>query len=225
MVSDEWIREQAAGQVNIELCGRGSNMKSEEMPRGAPKILTRQMVVGFSLALAGLLVFLSWLVTVVFRDRSFAGLFAIDQPVPVQVLIGTGMALVLIALVSIVIANVNQLRGFRVLMAKLRDEIRPRGIDLFVISLAAGFSEELFFRGVLQPLVGIWLTSLLFVVVHVGIPRRKGRVVLGGFVFLMGLAIGVIYEQWGIYSAMTTHFVYDFGFLLAARSYLARDAA
>jgi len=38
--------------------------------------------------------------------------------------------------------------------------------DYFVISMMSGICEEILFRGVIQPLWGIWITSIIFVLIH-----------------------------------------------------------
>ncbi len=63
-------------------------------------------------------------------------------------------------------------------LRKLSDELAPllvdgaRGRDLVLVSVASGVGEEVFFRGALQPVLGIVLASLLFGVLHVGPDRR-----------------------------------------------------
>ncbi|CAN5340759.1 hypothetical protein BH24ACT19_BH24ACT19_04910 [soil metagenome] len=63
-------------------------------------------------------------------------------------------------------------------LRKLSDELAPllvdgaRGRDLVLVSVASGVGEEVFFRGALQPVLGIVVASLLFGVLHVGPDRR-----------------------------------------------------
>ena len=40
--------------------------------------------------------------------------------------------------------------------------------NALLLALASGLAEELFFRGALQPRVGVWFASLLFGLVHIG---------------------------------------------------------
>lgn len=59
--------------------------------------------------------------------------------------------------------------------------------DALLLALASGLGEELFFRGALQPRVGLVLASLLFGCVHF-VPRRDflpwtGFAVVAGFLF------------------------------------------
>ncbi len=81
------------------------------------------------------------------------------------------------------------------------------------ISLAAGFSEELLFRAALQPLAGIWLASLLFLLVHAGAYdfRRLDRAALwqASGVFGMGMLLGLAFQYAGLLAAMLAHAIVD----------------
>jgi membrane protease YdiL (CAAX protease family) len=81
------------------------------------------------------------------------------------------------------------------------------------ISLAAGVSEELLFRAALQPLVGIWGASLLFLLVHSGAYdfRRFDRAALwqASGVFGMGVVFGLAFEHIGLLAVMIAHAVVD----------------
>lgn len=79
-----------------------------------------------------------------------------------------------------------------------------RGWNPLWIALAAGFGEELLFRGALQPLLGVWFTSLLFVLVHIRAYRLN---TLDKRVFLQALSIFVISVVFGfvaIYAGLIT---------------------
>jgi hypothetical protein len=63
-------------------------------------------------------------------------------------------------------------------LRKLSDELAPRLVDdarrrdLVLVAVFSGVGEEVFFRGALQPALGLVVTSLLFGVLHVGPDRR-----------------------------------------------------
>ncbi|SFF77801.1 hypothetical protein SAMN05518865_104296 [Duganella sp. CF458] len=81
------------------------------------------------------------------------------------------------------------------------------------ISLAAGMSEELLFRAALQPLVGVWGASLLFLLVHIGAYdfRRLDRAALwqAGGVFGMGVVLGFAFDHIGLLAVMIAHAIVD----------------
>ena len=74
------------------------------------------------------------------------------------------------------------------------------------LSLAAGVSEEIFFRGLLQPRLGIVLSTVLFVL---------GHMVYGAPLMLVGIAVlsliyGVLARLRGnVVSAIAAHAVFD----------------
>ncbi|HIE52808.1 MAG TPA: CPBP family intramembrane metalloprotease [Armatimonadetes bacterium] len=86
--------------------------------------------------------------------------------------------------------------------------------EILIISLGAGFAEEILFRGVVQPSLG-WITaSLLFGCLHV--PQRK-FLSLGAWATGQGLYLGGLYLLTGnLLVPMLTHALYD----AAALSYL-----
>ncbi|MCG8554852.1 MAG: CPBP family intramembrane metalloprotease [Proteobacteria bacterium] len=66
-------------------------------------------------------------------------------------------------------------------------------VSLLAITSAVG--EELLFRGAMQPVLGLWLTSALFGVLHGGLSRRLWPwAVWAG---AMGLVLGAMYEALG----------------------------
>lgn len=81
------------------------------------------------------------------------------------------------------------------------------------ISLAAGFGEELLFRGALQPLIGIWITSALFVLAHTKAYRFNGlnkRVAIqAAGIFTISVIFGFVAEYIGLVAAMLIHALTD----------------
>ncbi|AZR74224.1 hypothetical protein BBF96_12945 [Anoxybacter fermentans] len=63
--------------------------------------------------------------------------------------------------------------------------------DLLLISLPPAFIEELFFRGLLQSHLGIWLTSVIFAILHWGFIKKLWA--HGLYAFLISLFLGWLY--------------------------------
>jgi uncharacterized protein len=104
-------------------------------------------------------------------------------------------------------------------LRRISEELAPllvdgaRARDLVLVSVTSGVGEEAFFRGALQPVLGIVATSLLFGALHVG-PDRKYLVwtwwaVGAGFLF------GALYE-WtgGLLAPATAHVLHNAATLL-----------
>jgi membrane protease YdiL (CAAX protease family) len=67
--------------------------------------------------------------------------------------------------------------------------------DAILLAMASGIGEELFFRGALQPRVGLVVASVLFGAVHF-VPRRD-MLPWTGFAVVVGLLLGVLFEWTG----------------------------
>ncbi len=102
------------------------------------------------------------------------------------------------------------------------------GWNPFWISLAAGISEELLFRAALQPLMGIWGASLLFLLVHLGAYdfRRFDRAALwqAGGVFGMSVLFGLGFDYVGLPAVMIAHTIVDIIGLYLVRHLAERKA-
>ncbi|MCB0477569.1 MAG: CPBP family intramembrane metalloprotease [Crocinitomicaceae bacterium] len=82
--------------------------------------------------------------------------------------------------------------------------------DIFFLAFAAGFGEEILFRGAIQGQLGIWLTSVIFIAIHGYLnPRNIGMFVFGSYLVLFSAFMGYIFEQYGIWSSIMAHFCYD----------------
>lgn len=79
-------------------------------------------------------------------------------------------------------------------------------IEVLLLALLAAVSEEIFFRGALQPVFGIAPTALLFAALHVQYGFTPALVVL----FLVSLGFGWIAQRRGTLAAITAHFAYNF---------------
>jgi membrane protease YdiL (CAAX protease family) len=81
----------------------------------------------------------------------------------------------------------------------------PWGLRL-AVSLSAGLVEEVFFRGLLQPRVGIGASSLLFVLAH----ASYGQPLLLVGITLLSLGFGAL-TRWRrtVWPAITAHALFD----------------
>jgi uncharacterized protein len=101
----------------------------------------------------------------------------------------------------------------------LSNELAPhlvdgaRWRDLISLSVFSGVGEESFFRGALQPELGIVVTSLLFGLLHVGPDRRY--LVWTVWAVGAGFLFGALY-QWtgGILAPITAHVLHNAATLL-----------
>src|SRR5215210_4414572 len=105
---------------------------------------------------------------------------------------------------------------------RLSDELAPLLVDgakgryLVLVSVFSGVWKKNFFRGALQPVLGLVLTSLLFGVIHVGPDRRY--LVWSLWAVAAGFLFGFLY-QWtgGLLAPMTAHVLHNAATLLLWR--------
>ena len=95
---------------------------------------------------------------------------------------------------------------------------------LILISILAGLGEELLFRAFIQEFLGIWLTAIIFLLPHLGLPLNLpnilDRFLLTFFYLGTGLLLGILAREIGLLAAITTHSLYDFSaFLLIKTKY------
>jgi membrane protease YdiL (CAAX protease family) len=84
----------------------------------------------------------------------------------------------------------------RVLAQRLAEILGPLSWrQVVVLALASGLAEEMFFRGALQPHVGLALASLLFGLAHL-VPSRE-LVPWAGFAALAGVLLGALFDYTG----------------------------
>jgi uncharacterized protein len=82
----------------------------------------------------------------------------------------------------------------------------------FALAALSSVSEELFFRGVLMPLLGVWGQALVFGLLH---PMPRRALIYTAFTFIAGVCFGYATLLTGsLYPAIAAHFVINLqGFL------------
>jgi len=94
-------------------------------------------------------------------------------------------------------------RSFRGLLGDLNAR------DVFVLALASSVGEELFFRGALLPWVGLWPSTLIFALLHIGPGARYLPWTASAFV--VGLGLGALFWQMGdLGGPIAAHFTINY---------------
>ena len=83
------------------------------------------------------------------------------------------------------------------------------------LGLSAGIGEETLFRGALLPRFGLWLSSLLFMVVHVQYAFSPALVE----VFIIGLVLGLVRLRANTTTCIVVHAAYNFLSVILAPLY------
>ncbi len=84
-------------------------------------------------------------------------------------------------------------------------------LGALALGLLSGISEEILYRGALQPIFGLWATSLIFALHHI---QYLSPALL--LIFLLGFALGWIRNHYGTTVAAFVHAAYNTTLLLLA---------
>jgi uncharacterized protein len=102
-----------------------------------------------------------------------------------------------------------------------------RGWNPILLAAAAGVGEEILFRGALQTLLGVWLSSALFVLAHARAYRfneLNRRVLFQAMnLFAVSIVLAAIAHYAGLISAIVVHTVTDIAGLYTIRYILANS--
>lgn len=80
---------------------------------------------------------------------------------------------------------------------------------ILALALLSGFGEEVLFRGVLLPRMGIFLSALLFAALH--FPFKRSLIPWTGFALVLGLVLGGLTEYFqSLWPAIVLHFAINF---------------
>jgi membrane protease YdiL (CAAX protease family) len=173
--------------------------------------LTGRNMLGMSLLSFLFYLSLSLLLIYFFHEGGFAAIFEQGYSITVQMAIGlsAGIAAALVVMfLSSRSPIADVLDDFALFRVIANTKFSP--FDRVQISLFAGAGEEILFRGAIQPILGIWVTSIIFIAIH-GYFKFKsiGHILFGLMLFSLSMMLGVLYEVSGLISAMAAHAIYD----------------
>lgn len=143
------------------------------------------------------------------QGQTFLRMFLEGKDLFVQLILG-----ILVGLASSGIAWFIVTRKFfakeKLFYSQLVSRLNLDGWAILFLSLCAGIGEEIFFRAGLQPYLGVWWTSLLFVMLHGYLNPWNIRISFYGMVMVGIIAIfGYLFQYVGIFSAIFAHAVFD----------------
>ncbi len=82
--------------------------------------------------------------------------------------------------------------------------------EAFLLSVLSSVSEEILFRGALQPVLGIVPTAILFGATHLQYAISPATLII----LTIGIVLGILRRQFGTWTAVLTHFGYNFSLFL-----------
>ncbi len=111
---------------------------------------------------------------------------------------------------ALLLVRTSWFKPSRIFFTGLIASINPTLIHVIFYSACAGIGEEILFRGAIQPHLGIWWTSVLFIFLHGYLnPFNWAITMYGLFMVLISAGLGFLFELYGIYAAMIAHFIFD----------------
>ena len=132
-----------------------------------------------------------------------------DRPLYAQVLSGLFFGS-LSALLAILLIRGKKFKSVRSFFEILMHELNPSFFNILFYSFCAGVGEEVLFRAGLQPLIGIWPASVIFVMLHGYInPSNLTLSVYGVFLVIICSGFGYLFKYFGLTSSAIAHFIYD----------------
>jgi membrane protease YdiL (CAAX protease family) len=137
-----------------------------------------------------------------------------------QLLVGQVLALIAAAGSWVLFrATANSASSARTIESYARLDLR--GLNPLWISIAAAVGEELLFRAALQPLLGVWVVSLLFLLTHVPVYRFRqmdgATLAQVAGIFGCSVLLGFVFQYVGLLAAMLVHAWIDIVGLLIVR--------
>ena len=108
------------------------------------------------------------------------------------------------------IIELPKLADTKIFFVNLIKPLKLNRGQIIFISICAGVGEELLFRGAVQPMLGIWITSILFVLLHGYLNPFNLPLTLYGFYMVLVIGVmGLMTEYFGILAAMIAHTLID----------------
>ena len=153
---------------------------------------------------------LAWTITTFKHHQPLFHFFQGSYSPADQLLIGISAGIIS-SLVGIFI--VDRLPVFSQLRHLTRDvfiTLDPSNLEIPAIALSAGWSEEIVFRGILTPILGNTVTSVIFSLAHVGtnlkVPAFRQYAIA---VFIISLGLGWLYLTVGLIASISAHITWD----------------
>ncbi|TVR19305.1 MAG: CPBP family intramembrane metalloprotease [Balneolaceae bacterium] len=146
-----------------------------------------------------------------FQDESFADIMLKGSEFTVQLLAGTAAGLAF-GCIGVLMMKQPKLRAAvdEYAIMKQVKELSLNNKEIGAVSFFAGVSEEILFRAAIQPIVGVWLTSVIFIAIHGYIKFGSiPQTIFTLFTFSLSVLLGFLFIWFGIVAAMTAHALYD----------------
>jgi uncharacterized protein len=156
---------------------------------------------------------MAFLINMLFGERPLATIALDGRPFVDQIAWGTTIALAVGVPFVAGIQFIPSLAPLRNQFVELAVRVDFSGLNPLWMAMFAGLGEEVLFRGAIQPIIGLWWSSLVFVLLHSGTYQFRSltwkKAVLAVFVFGVSLLLGYIFVNVGLLAAVAAHTIFD----------------
>jgi hypothetical protein len=144
------------------------------------------------------------------RDTGVIPFIVGNKKMWLQLLIGLAFGIIT-ANAGWQIVELPRLKKTKIFFSEIIRPLKLNTFEIVIISICAGIGEELFFRGAVQPMLGIWATSVLFVLLHGYLnPFNLPLTYYGIYMVLVIGVLGLFTENVGIITAIIAHALIDY---------------
>ena len=182
-----------------------------------PRAKLRNFIIICAVAIA-----LAFLINALFGPRPLLTIALEGKPVAEQIGWGITLALAVGIPVWIAILFFPIFASLRNQLTELISRVDISGLNPLWIAVLAGSGEEILFRGAVQPITGLWWSSLIFVFLHFRTYQFRSmnwqKAIFAVAVFLASLFLGCIFTNIGLIAAIVAHTTLDVvGLFIAQR--------
>lgn len=158
-------------------------------------------IIGFSIAGIALCYF--------FQDLSLMQIFETKIGYGWELLLGSLYG-IFTGLLAMMLIDSKLLDPVKEKYGKITSSFNLTIADIFFVSFCAGVGEEIFFRGAIQPWLGVIITAIIFVAIHGYLNPKNWRLTIyGSTLTIVIIGIGYMTIYMGLVSAMAAHMFID----------------
>lgn len=144
-----------------------------------------------------------------FQNRTPIDLFKSNIAISYQLLYGFALG-TLSAGLAILLLRLSYFEKELHFFGSLIQNLVPYYWQIFFYASCAGIGEEILFRGAIQPLIGLWPTSIIFILVHGYLnPKKPALFVYGILMVFIAAGMGWFFIKFGIFAAIIAHTIFD----------------
>ena len=152
---------------------------------------------------------IGWAILELYLQIPFATIFESQQPLPLELGFGLGYGL-LCGMGAWELIQMDFFKKNRAFFSNLIGDLNLGWPEILFLSACAGIGEEILFRGAIQPMWGIWITAVVFIALHGYLNPKNWRLsVYGVFMCPVIAGMGYLYEELGIWAAISSHAIFD----------------